>query len=208
MTDQEQFADRFSVSRETIDRLSHYETLLVKWTSKINLIAKSTVPEIWSRHFVDSAQVFEAVPADAQKLCDLGSGGGFPGLVIAALAKEKAPNLNVTLVESDLRKASFLMAAAREMDLDVNILAERVEQLSPQAADVVTARALAPLVALMSMADLHLKKGGTALFLKGERYQQELDTAAEMWDFNYEKRLSMTSDESALIIITKLRRAA
>jgi 16S rRNA (guanine527-N7)-methyltransferase len=208
MTEQDLFASQHDVSRETIERLQIYENLLKKWTGRINLVAKSTLPDVWSRHFSDSAQVFDAIPKGALTLCDLGSGGGFPGLIIAALAREKLPNLRVSLIESDVRKASFLVTAAREMGLNPLIHAMRVEALPVQNADVVTARALAPLSDLLKMAELHLRKDGSALFLKGERHQDELDTASVIWDFKVSKQRSMTNDASALLMITDLRRAA
>jgi len=208
MTEQDLFASQHDVSRETIERLQIYENLLKKWTGRINLVAKSTLPDVWSRHFSDSAQVFDAIPKGALTLCDLGSGGGFPGLIIAALAREKLPNLRVSLIESDVRKASFLVTAAREMGLNPLIHAMRVEALPVQNADVITARALAPLSDLLKMAELHLRNDGSALFLKGERHQDELDTASVIWDFKVSKQRSMTNDASALLMITDLRRAA
>ena len=207
-SEQNQFASQYDVSRETIERLCVYEDLLKKWTTKINLVAKSTVSQIWSRHFADSAQVFNEIPDSSKKLCDFGSGGGFPGLVIAALAQEKMPELRVSLVESDVRKASFLVTAAREVGLRVDVHADRVESLQSQAADVVTARALAPLADLLSLAEMHLQNNGTAMFLKGERHQEELDIASTIWDFKVNKQKSTTNDASALLIITNLRRAA
>jgi 16S rRNA (guanine527-N7)-methyltransferase len=208
MTEQDKFAARFDVSRETIGRLKVYDGLLRKWTPTINLVAKSTVPEIWSRHFADSAQVFDIIPKDSKTLCDLGSGGGFPGLVIAALAMEKLPHLRVSLIESDIRKATFLVTAAREMGLDVFVHPTRVEEIPAQNADVITARALASLDDLLSMSVHHLRKGGVALFLKGEKHQEELDIATAIWDFSVDKQRSMTNDGSALLVITDLRRAA
>lgn len=207
MSEQKQFASSQNVSRETIERLRVYENLLKKWTTKINLVAKSTVASVWTRHFLDSAQVFDAIPRDAQTLSDFGSGGGFPGLVIAAIAIEKLPNLKVSLIEADVRKAAFLVTAAREMGLDVRVHAERVEAISPQNTDVITARALAPLGDLLEMADVHLQKKGVALFLKGAQHQLELDTASKTWDFLLSKQPSITSDTSALLTISNLRRA-
>lgn len=207
MTEQEKFASKQDVSRETIERLQVYEDLLKKWTSKINLVAKSTVPEVWTRHFLDSAQVFSVIPGDARVLVDFGSGGGFPGLVIAAIAAEKMPSLSVSLVEADIRKASFLVTAAREMNLDVRVHAERVEAIPAYGADVITARALAPLVDLFAMAEQHLHSGGTALFLKGAQHQAELDNASHMWNFHVTKLQSATNNASALLKITDLKRA-
>lgn len=207
MTEQELFASTHDVSRETMERLQIYERQLKKWTVKINLISKSTIPEIWTRHFMDSAQVFDAIPANANSMCDFGSGGGFPGLVVAALAKEKMPDLKVSLVESDVRKSSFLVTAAREMGIDVRVFAERVNAIPAQDADVITARALASLTDLLEMTEVHLATGGTALFLKGAQHQLELDAASQVWKFQLDKQPSATSNESALLTITDLRRA-
>ncbi|MEP3345143.1 MAG: 16S rRNA (guanine(527)-N(7))-methyltransferase RsmG [Litoreibacter sp.] len=204
---EESFANSQNVSRETLERLKIYEVLLTKWTSKINLVSKSTIPDMWTRHFLDSAQVFSQIPKEATKLADFGSGGGFPGLVVAAISAEKLPELSVVLIESDLRKASFLMAAAREMGVEVDVLSERVENAPEQCADVVTARALAPLVNLLEMTEKHLKKDGTALFLKGASHEAELDMARNMWDFNVKKYESVTSNDSALLQVNNLRRA-
>ncbi|MCL4162268.1 UNVERIFIED_CONTAM: hypothetical protein GTU68_007827 [Idotea baltica] len=207
MTDEELFAASYDVSRETMERLRIYERLLKKWTNAINLVSKSTVPQIWRRHFLDSAQVFSEIPSGSKSLCDFGSGGGFPGLVISALAAEKNPKLLVSLIESDVRKASFLMTAAREMGLNVVVNADRVENIPARGADVITARALAPLANLLEMAELHMRVGGTALFLKGARYKVELDSALQMWNFQVSEQESATSEESALLTITDLRRA-
>lgn len=205
--EQELFALDQNVSRETVEKLQVYENLLIKWTSKINLIAKSTASQIWSRHFLDSAQVFQAIPETAERLIDFGSGGGFPGLVIAAMATEKRPELSVSLVESDVRKSAFLTTAAREMGLNVKVFAERVENIPSQNADVVTARALAPLSDLFEMTKTHMSADGTGLFLKGAQHQLELDTASQMWEFHVEKQTSATNSESALLAITGLKRA-
>ena len=130
------------VSRETVQTLLDFEMLVRKWTTAINLVSKSTVSEIWQRHISDSAQIFQYLPAGAKNWLDLGSGGGFPGIVVSILARELAPGLRVTLVESDRRKATFLRQAAQQFGLDVVVLDKRIESIPPQAADVLSARAL------------------------------------------------------------------
>lgn len=197
--------DELDVSRETMSRLEAYEASLKKWNLKINLVARSTVNDIWERHFLDSAQVFSMLPAEAATVYDFGSGAGFPGLVVSVLAKEKMPLLRVKLVESDLRKAAFLSAVARDLDLNVTVCAERVENLKGPRAEVVMARALAPLSDLLQMAFMHMSKDGQAMFLKGLRHLEELDTAMSMWDFDVEKKKSWTSPGSSLLIIKNLR---
>lgn len=193
------FQKAFNVSRETIDRLKIYEQLLKKWNPKINLVGKSTISEIWGRHFQDSAQVWSLRPKVLRKWLDIGSGGGFPGLVIAILAEESHPDLKVTLVESDTRKATFLRVAARDMRISPTIIAKRVEHLPPQGADVVSARALAPLDKLFEYSSLHLAKNGCCLFSKGQNYESELTEAAKQWKFNVKRQPSIT-DSSAVVL--------
>ena len=118
-----------TVSRETIDRLSIYANLLEKWNPRINLVSRSTLDDLWSRHIVDSAQLFELAPVTAKHWVDLGSGGGFPGLVIAILAKELRPELEVVLVESDQRKCAFLRTVSRETNCGAVVHSKRVEEI-------------------------------------------------------------------------------
>ena len=156
-----------NVSRETLDRLFSFCDLVEKWNPAINLISKSGIAEIWNRHIIDSAQLFQQMPDRAREWCDLGSGGGFPGIVLAILAKQLQPNAQVILVESDRRKSVFLAQASRLLDIDVRVKTQRIEELEPQNADVLSARALAPLSDLCGYAYRHLKPDGVAIFPKG-----------------------------------------
>ena len=126
------------VSRETMDRFELYHDMLLRWQRTINLVAPSTLPDAWTRHFVDSAQLFDLAPRNATRWLDLGSGGGFPGLIVATMALEARPKLSVTLVESDVRKCGFMREAARAMGVNVNILTQRISEIPKQSADVVT----------------------------------------------------------------------
>ena len=194
------------VSRETEERLAHLVALIEKWNPRINLIAKSTVPEIWTRHILDSAQLFDLAPVGAERWADLGSGGGFPGLVVAILAKAERPGLKATLVESDARKAAFLTTAVRELALNADVRAERIESLPPIQADVLSARALAPLATLLGHAERHLRPGGTALFAKGATHGAELAAALETWRFSYEKHPSKTDPRAVILSIEGIAR--
>lgn len=194
------------VSRETTARLDTYAELLRKWNPAINLVAKSTIPDLWTRHILDSAQVLGFVQ-DVRTWADLGSGGGFPGLVIAILAAEKAPKLHVTLVESDQRKAAFLTAVLRETGVDATVLVTRAEDLEPLNADVVSARALAPLTELLEHAQRHLAAGGTALFPKGARAGTELAESLERWRFSVQKHASVTDPDAVILRIGDIARA-
>jgi len=205
-TGPERFKSLLNVSRETIDTVKIYESLLRKWNPAINLVSKSTLDDIWSRHFLDSAQIWQLRPPEATTWLDLGSGGGFPGLVISVLAKEQAPDLKVTLVESDIRKATFLQNASREMGVSPDIFTQRVENLHSQAADVISARALAPLPKLLSYADRHTKNGTICLFSKGENYESELTEAQKSWTFNFQKTPSITSSGGIILRIGDIGR--
>ncbi|WP_095587808.1 16S rRNA (guanine(527)-N(7))-methyltransferase RsmG [Actibacterium ureilyticum] len=193
------------VSRGTLDRLETYAALLKKWNPAINLVAKSTLDDLWDRHIVDSAQIFGLIP-DFQHWADLGSGGGFPGMVVAILAAERQPQAKVTLVESDLRKATFLRTVARETGIDADVISQRIEQVPPLGADVVSARALAPLDRLLAFAERHLTPQGTALFLKGQNFQTELDTALASWRFDVQKLSSQTESTAVILKIGGLAR--
>jgi 16S rRNA (guanine527-N7)-methyltransferase len=178
-----EFQRHVDVSRETFERLEAYVALMKKWNSAINLVSPSTISEIWTRHILDSAQIYGLEPESPNIWCDLGSGGGLPALVVAIMAKDANPDLLVTCIESDLRKATFLRTVARELELNLSVLSERIEKAEPQNADVLSARALASLDALCGFAERHLKAGGVAIFPKGENYRQEIDEALENWSF-------------------------
>ena len=192
------------VSRETIDRLHAFADLTLKWTPRINLIAKGTVNEIWDRHIVDSAQLFLLAPDDFHHWVDLGSGGGFPGIVMAVIAAEKVPDARFTLIESDQRKATFLRTAIRELDLSATVLAERIESADPQAADIASARALASLDALMPLIRRHISDDGICLLHKGRQAAQEIADASQSWVFDLEERPSLTDPEARILAIKRI----
>lgn len=194
------------VSRETAVRLDALVALLSRWSRRINLVGRSTLDAIWTRHVADSAQLWPLAPDAARRWVDLGSGAGFPGLVIAALARDVRPALRVTLIESDARKCAFMAEAARAMDVAVTILPSRIEATAPQRADVVSARALAPLPALLPLAARHLAPDGVALFLKGAGAQAELTEAAAAWHTDIRLERSVTDPSGAVIIARGIRR--
>jgi 16S rRNA (guanine527-N7)-methyltransferase len=195
------------VSRETIDRLKIYADLLTKWNPHINLVSGSTIKSLWSRHIEDSAQIFTLVPEAGGSWVDLGSGGGFPGLVIAILAQESDSNLQVTLVESDVRKATFLRTVIRECKLSVRVLTGRIEALPSLQADIISARALAELPQLLKFADLHLRPNGTALFQKGARWQKELAAVDKSWSFQLDRFTSVTEPEAVILRMRGIKHA-
>ena len=196
------------VSRETFAALQALEALVRRWNPAINLVSKTTLPDLWSRHVVDSAQIFAFRPKGARTWVDLGSGGGFPGLVVAVLARELSPEMSVTLVESDLRKATFLRQAAQSLGLVVDVRSQRIESLPNLHADVVSARALAPLADLVGYAARLLRPGGTAIFPKGARFAEELAAARSAWDFDVDTRPSLSDGEAAILVIRNIQRAS
>ncbi len=195
------------VSRETWDRLTGLEALVRQWNPTINLVSRSSLSDLWARHIHDSAQLFTFCPVTARTWVDVGSGGGFPGIVVAILAAEHCPDLRVTLVESDLRKATFLRQATRTLRLSAEILSQRIESLPALAADVLSARALAPLPDLITIAERHLKPGGLAMFPKGERHASEITEARRIWDIDLEVRPSQSQPDAAILIIKRFERA-
>ena len=194
-----------NVSRETLNRLKLFADLLVKWNRRINLVSRNSQTDLWERHIADSIHVFRAAPA-ARYWVDLGSGGGFPGMIVAILAAEVSLDTKVTMIESDQRKAAFLRAAARETGVTCNVISDRIELVAPQQADVLSARALADLSDLLEHADRHLIPGGVALFPKGVTWQKEVDAAQRRWCFEVEAIKSLTKPGAAILKITGVSR--
>ncbi len=173
-------------------------SLLTKWQKAINLVGPKTLADPWRRHILDSAQI-AAICGSTKTVADLGSGAGLPGLIIALLTG--AP---VTLVESDQRKATFLREAARETGTKVDVKTARIEEVPPLAADIVTARALAPLPKLLPWVSRHLKPEGKAVLLKGSEAEQELTLAAKNWTMNVERKKSLSEPSATVLILSNL----
>jgi 16S rRNA (guanine527-N7)-methyltransferase len=196
----EDFAARTGVSRETLARLKAYADVLVDWNSRHNLVARSTLPDLWRRHFWDSAQLVPLIPETARTLADLGSGAGFPGLVLAAMR----PALAVTLHEATTKKCAFLQAAADRMGLNVTIQNARLENLRPQPFDVITARALAPLSQLLTYAQNFAGFNSLCLFLKGQNVGAELTEAHKYWNMQASQVPSQTDPSAAIVVVREL----
>lgn len=189
-----------NVSRETFSLLEAYVGLLQKWNAKINLIGPASEADIWSRHIADSLQLLPLIPASAQTIADLGSGAGLPGLILAI----GRPDVSVTLVEQDQRKAAFLLEASRVLGLkNTRIAAININRLDGQF-DVITARALAALDELMGLAIPHLGKNSICLFPKGENFASELTQAEKRYGFTHTRHSSKTNDKSCIISISEL----
>lgn len=197
----EEFAEYTNVSRETLERIKLYADLLVKWQKSINLVGGDTLGDLWRRHFWDSAQLASMVPADVEVITDLGSGAGFPGLVLAILL-----DAEVHLVESSGKKIAFLREAARISGARVRLHQDRIEKLLLPKNDLITARALAPLDKLLDFAEPNLKRDGLCLFLKGARAEEELTEARKKWTMMVERNQSATDSDGVILSIREITR--
>ncbi len=195
-----QVPDWLNVSRETVEKLNHYAAEVLRWNPAINLVSKASAGEIWQRHILDSAQIFDL--ADSEGLwVDIGSGGGFPGIVMAIMGAK-----HMTLVESDQRKAAFLREISRQLSLSVTVLAKRIDALDPLTAKTVSARALASLTDLLAHAKPHLTTRGRAIFPKGRGVEDEIEQARRFWAFDATKTPSRTDPEATILVIENIRR--
>lgn len=195
-----------NVSRETLKTLADFEGLVRRWNPAVNLVSTASLVHMRERHTADSAQLMSLCPDGATRWADLGAGGGFPGLIIAILSRDERPSLRVTLVESDARKATFLRQAASELGVEVDVVTNRIESLPPLMADVISARALAPLAALLDYAHRHLRRDGVAIFPKGERHAAELAEAQIRWRFSVKQYPSVTDPNAAILVIRNIER--
>jgi 16S rRNA (guanine527-N7)-methyltransferase len=196
----------FDVSRETIEALDRYQALLNKWAGQINLVGPSTLSHFWSRHVLDSAQLIPLAGQDVTRIADFGSGAGLPGLVLAALIMETRPNHHITLVEISAKRCGFLREAARTLGVNVTIVQDKIENVTPTPLDFVTARAFAPLEKLLNYAHPWAELGARILFLKGEEVQREIDQASTNWAFQSRINTSVTDSRGCVIEILDLKR--
>ncbi len=196
------FAAKTGVSRETLARLEAYVGLLEEWNQRHNLVSKNAMADVWRRHLWDSAQLLPYLPAYTKTLADLGSGAGFPGLVLAELLRGRA---SVILFEATRKKADFLEAAAQLMGLNVGIRNVRIEAGTYQPVDVVTARALAPLDKLLGYAQQMASRHTVCLFLKGQSVGVELTEARKSWRMKTLQHPSETDPSGIILEVRELR---
>ena len=199
-----EFVKSLNVSRETLNGFYEYEILLSKWNEKINLVSKNTLVDIWERHFLDSGQIIKHVEASGKKWVDLGSGAGFPGLVVALLLRDRKIDCDLVLVEKNPKKGFFLNEVIRKLNLSVEVVNNNIDTLEPLNADILTARAFSELNNLIEIAFRHRKKEGICLFLKGENYRIELDKTLNYWFFDYDIVDSLSSSSGKIIRVKKI----
>ena len=194
-------ADLFGVPRETLPRLHIFADLLLRWNRRINLISRMDESALWPRHIADSLQLLPHLPPTATEAADLGSGAGFPGLILAI-----ATPLHVHLIESDARKASFLREAARLTQAQVTVHVTRIEAVSLKNMPLITARALAPLPKLLALATPLLAPDGILLFLKGAEADQELTDATATWNMSLRRYPSRIDQRGTILRISEVTR--
>jgi 16S rRNA (guanine527-N7)-methyltransferase len=199
------FAQAFQVSHETVEKLKLYESLLIRWQKAVNLVAPGTIPQLWQRHFADSAQVLALAPT-AKTWVDMGSGGGFPALVIAIMLANQR-ECQVHLIESNARKCAFLSEVARQTGAPARVHNARIADVAASGtipfADAVTARALAPLDTLLDLALPFLGNASVALFLKGREAGVEVADARKRWVFDLKTHPSISDAEGQILEIGK-----
>lgn len=204
--EQHRFEGVGSVSRETFARLQSLANGIEKWNPSINLVSKTSIADIWNRHILDSLQIYKLAPSQFGHWVDLGSGGGFPGLVVAIMGLELNPDSHFTLVEADQRKATFLREMTRMLSLRARIVAERIETVPPLGGDVISARALAPLSGLLLYAERHAKPEAVYLFPKGRTYLQEVEGAKAKFRFNCEIVPNALESDAGILKVWEVER--
>ncbi len=199
------FHQAMHCSQQVMNKLARLDKLFMERSALHNLVAKSTIETRWDRHYFDSAQLYSLIPDEAEKLLDLGSGAGFPGLVLAALGYDKG--LQVGLVESTGKKALYLQDAAKGAGLDnVTVFHDRIENIKMRKKpDIITARALAPLSRLCGYVSPFLSPTTKCLFLKGAKVDEELTEAAKAWHIESTRHKSMTSEEAVILEVNSIK---
>ena len=209
--DKEAHIDTFTrfaqVSRETIISLKIYEDILVKANKSFNLIGKSTINNIWSRHFLDSVQVIDFIDKNDNSLIDLGSGAGFPGLVLAIVSKERKIPIKTKLIEKSPKKIKFLQDLIERLHLDVEVVNENILQDSKKlSADVFVSRAFKPLKIILQLIHSKAENWKKIFIFLGKTGKDELLQASKSWDMEYKQRVSITSDDSVVIEMNRLKK--
>jgi 16S rRNA (guanine527-N7)-methyltransferase len=199
----EAVAERFAVSRESLEKLKAYAALLTAWQARINLIGKSTVEDIWTRHIADALQLTRFMPETITRIADLGSGAGIPGVILAI-----ARPIEAHLFESNQKKAAFLREAQRITGARAIMHAERIEDFDAAKLRIgaVTARALARLPKLLDLAEPFLDQGATGYFHKGQDVEAELTEATKSWKITVEKHPSMTDSRGVILVVKEAHR--
>tara|TARA_B100000029_G_scaffold92593_1_gene82523 strand:- start:967 stop:1602 length:636 start_codon:yes stop_codon:yes gene_type:complete len=200
------FCSNVQVSRETISSLKKYEDLLIKYNSGLNLVGKSTINEIWSRHFLDSAQVIDLIDKNINSCIDIGSGAGFPGLVLALLLKHKKSQVNFKILEKSPKKCNFLKLVSSELGLDTEIICQDIKNIKKINCDFAIARAFKPLPEIFEIIHSKINFSAKLVLFLGAKQSGLLDETSKKWNMEYKQRKSITSSDSLIIEVNKLER--
>ena len=200
----EDFQARTGASAERMVELDRFLEMLTETNAVMNLVGPDTLPDFWSRHAWDSAQLLETVP-EARTWADLGAGAGFPGLILAILLKD-SPDAHIWLIDSLGKRCRFLSAVVETLELPATVIHGRAEDQRDIAVDVVTARAVAPMERLLGYAQPYMERGAQAVFLKGERAEEELREARKSWQFSSDLRPSQSDPRGRIVHIGSVRR--
>ena len=209
--DRSEQVDTFSrftqVSLETITSLKIYEKCLIESNKKLNLVGKSTINDVWIRHFLDSSQVIDFIDINSKSVIDIGSGAGFPGLIVAILAKDRKIPIKVNLIEKSKKKALFLKRVINDLKLDAHVLNLNVFELTDKIqTDLIIARAFKPLKTILRLLDQKVENWKKIFLFLGKTGQNELLQASKIWDIRYKQRRSVTSRDSIVIEINRLKK--
>ena len=189
------------VSRETYEDFLTYGSLLQKWNRKVNIVSANTLRNFMIRHVLDSAQLLNYVKAQSGRWLDIGSGGGFPGIPLAILSKNKYPNFNFTFMDSNSKKCFFLEEVCKNLKIEADIICGRIEEVDPVNCDYIVSRALAPLNDLLAYSKRHRKDNGKCLFLKGKNLHKEIASAKRKWLFYFHIHQSLSDIEGKILEI-------
>ena len=201
------FCRLFRVSRETIASLNQYEKMLIKANKNLNLVGKSTLKDIWTRHFLDSVQVIDFIDKNDNNIIDMGSGAGFPGLVLAIGAKERNLNINIKLIEKSRKKIDFLKSVIKDLDLKAETINQNIfDENIKLEANVFVARAFKPLKIVLELIHSKCTNWKKILLFQGKQGEQELLEASKNWNIEYKQRVSCTSNDSKILKIINLKK--
>ena len=201
------FSSYYQVSRETIKSLNNFEKILIESNKELNLIGKSTIKDIWHRHFLDSFQAIDFIDKNDKILVDIGSGAGFPGLVLAIAAKDKKFPLRVRLIEKSRKKAEFLEKTIKQLNLKVQVINENVlEKTKTLESDLLVIRAFKPLSIILKLIHNNATNWEKIIIFQGKTGKLELLEASKAWDIGYKQRVSITNSDSTILEINKLKK--
>ena len=201
------FCKIIQVSRETISSLKKYEEYIIDYNTRINLVGKSTINNIWERHFLDSAQVIDFIDKNINKITDVGTGAGFPGIVLSILAKNKNLNVKIDLIEKSPKKSNFLKKVIKDLDLNVSVTNKNILDIENKInSDLIVSRAFKPLAEILKIFHEKAENYKKILLFLGKTGKNQLLQASKIWDIEYKQSISVTSGDSLILEIKNFKK--